>query len=161
MSNWIPGYESFYSITVTGEVFSHWKHTLRKLKIHYDPVVGYQFVVLRVPGPKKKYTSLRIHRALALTYLGPCPPGFHVSHADGDKLNNQLSNLSYVSPKENTRLAREAGQHNKPGKRFLTQQERDSIRTQKEQGQSNEVIARSLNVHPRSVQRIYREEKQK
>ncbi len=42
-----------------------------------------------------------MHRVVAFAFLGPCPDGWVVNHLDRDKLNNALSNLEYVSPREN------------------------------------------------------------
>ena len=44
-----------------------------------------------------------VHRLVASTFLGPPPSLFQwqVNHIDGNKRNNDLSNLQYVSPSEN------------------------------------------------------------
>lgn len=48
-----------------------------------------------------KRHQLKIHRAVALTFLGPNPPGMEVAHLDGDQENNRLKNLIYATPTEN------------------------------------------------------------
>lgn len=50
-----------------------------------------------------------IHRMVALTYL-PIPSIFHtqVDHVDGNRFNNNLWNLEWVTPDENIRRAKEA-----------------------------------------------------
>ena len=38
----------------------------------------------------------RVHELVALTFIGPCPEGHVLVHADGDRLNNAVDNLRYV-----------------------------------------------------------------
>ncbi len=42
----------------------------------------------------------RLHRYLWEKHNGPIPKGWHIHHKDGNYLNNNLSNLELVSPKE-------------------------------------------------------------
>jgi hypothetical protein len=46
-------------------------------------------------------TTVGIHQAVALAFLGPCPPGMEVAHMDGNRHNPKLENLKYVTRKEN------------------------------------------------------------
>lgn len=63
---------------------------------------GYPIVSL-TDGTKKRNRS--IHRLLALAYI-PNPEALpHVNHIDGNKCNNKLENLEWVSVKENTQHA--------------------------------------------------------
>ena len=42
-------------------------------------------------------TSFRVHVLVALVWIGPRPDGYDISHKDGDKTNNKVSNLCYLS----------------------------------------------------------------
>ena len=49
----------------------------------------------------KYFFNTSVHQMVAECYLGPCPKGFEVDHIDGDKDNNHISNLQYLTPAEN------------------------------------------------------------
>jgi hypothetical protein len=46
-----------------------------------------------------------IHCLVAEAFLGPKAFGMQVNHIDGDKINNCIRNLEYLSPLENSRHA--------------------------------------------------------
>lgn len=59
---------------------------------------GYLLVGLSRNG---KMHSFNVHRLVARVFIGECPPGKQVAHLDGNKTNNRLGNLAYVTPREN------------------------------------------------------------
>lgn len=59
---------------------------------------GYLRVRLLSDGVLKNFT---IHRSVARAFIGECPEGLQVNHMDGNKLNNDVSNLEYVTNREN------------------------------------------------------------
>lgn len=62
---------------------------------------GYKVIRTRINGKRKK---LRIHRLLAEFFLykpDDTDAEYQVNHKDGDKANNSLSNLEWVTPREN------------------------------------------------------------
>lgn len=42
-----------------------------------------------------------VHRLVARTFIGPCPPGLEVRHKDGDPTNNHVDNLEYGTRAQN------------------------------------------------------------
>ena len=67
---------------------------------------GYRMVVLTVDG-KKLYPM--VHRLVAKAFI-PNPQNLReVNHKDGNKLNNSLDNLEWVTTRENQLHARDMG----------------------------------------------------
>lgn len=52
-------------------------------------------------------TRERMHRYVWKHYYGDIPKGFHIHHLDGDKSNNDISNLAMVSPKAHANIHKE------------------------------------------------------
>ncbi len=51
---------------------------------------------------------VNVHRIVAAAFLGP-GNGRHVNHIDGNRLNNHISNLEWVTPRENDAHASRLG----------------------------------------------------
>ncbi|MAF25364.1 hypothetical protein CL634_07295 [bacterium] len=62
---------------------------------------------------KSKRVYRRVHRLVLEAFVGPCPEGLEVNHKDGNKGNNHLTNLEYVSSRENKHHAYLIGLHSK------------------------------------------------
>lgn len=52
-------------------------------------------------GPDGRKHRALGHRLVLSTFVGPAPPQHEGAHFDGDKLNNDLSNLRWATSKEN------------------------------------------------------------
>lgn len=103
----IKGYEGFYEISSLGRV----KSLLRKMKsknnsyailkeriLKQDNVKGYLRVTLSLNNKTKRITT---HRLVAKSFIENKTKKTCVNHIDGDKKNNTLSNLEWVSYSEN------------------------------------------------------------
>lgn len=92
-----------YCVTIEGKVYSLYSNKF----LSDNKMLGeYRAVTLCEDG--KRQETL-IHRLVALAFIDnpddkPC-----VNHIDGDKLNNHVSNLEWVTHKENTTHAMESG----------------------------------------------------
>ena len=75
------------------------------LKLHANNR-GYQYAQ---PCKDSKKRNLLIHRLVMEAFIGPCPDGIQVNHKDGDKSNNRLDNLEYMTQSENMVHGREMG----------------------------------------------------
>lgn len=90
----IPGYEGLYAATSDGQIWSY------KRKIFLRPTMrkGYWAVSLRKDGKGKTYY---IHRLVGLAFI-PNPQNLEtIDHIDGNKLNNDVSNLQWLSRTNN------------------------------------------------------------
>ncbi len=59
---------------------------------------GYVDVTLRCEGDR---LNVGVHSLVAQEFLGPRPQHLEVDHKDGDKSNNRVDNLEYVTSAEN------------------------------------------------------------
>lgn len=116
----IPGYEGLYQITKKGEVRSKDRIIQKKnksgkindylIKGCKRKICEYSNGYLFVPLRKNKHTKNELlHRLLAKTFISnpnklPC-----VNHIDGNKKNNDLSNLEFCSFSYNIKHAIEIG----------------------------------------------------
>ena len=97
----------YYDVTEEGEIISLRYNRKCKGSIGKD---GYKRFNTRIK--QKRYTFL-IHRCVALKYI-PNPDDLpEVNHIDGDKLNNSIENLEWVSGSQNMKHAYRLGLHPK------------------------------------------------
>lgn len=108
----IKGYEGLYRISENGRVFARASKYNNKVKegrlfevLQSDTHNGYKRVSLRKLG---KYKSKKVHRLVMESFVG-INNDLQVDHLDGDKHNNNLWNLEYVTPRENTLRAVKLG----------------------------------------------------
>lgn len=123
----VAGYEGCYSVSSDGRVWSHARivvdalsnGTMRSRKIggrwlNPHKSSSYLQAVLQVDG---KRIMPMIHRLVAAAFVD-CPDGMtEVNHKDGNKLNNDASNLEWVTRSMNIKHARAIGlQKNTPAR---------------------------------------------
>lgn len=106
-----------YKIDVNGNVYSRYKYKTgivcdkwRKLKPVLDKGTGYYLVTLVHDGYRKNQF---IHRLIASAFIPNPENKPQVNHIDGDKTNNDIKNLEWVTAKENLDHAIRIGLHDK------------------------------------------------
>lgn len=90
----IPSFPN-YEICPHGEILS--LRTGNRISQH---LTHHRYLRVNLRQNKKSYNRY-VHGLVAETFLGPKPSGLQVDHIDGDKSNNHISNLRYVTPEFN------------------------------------------------------------
>lgn len=107
---WLPvvGYEGLYEVSNLGRVKSLGNSKSRKEKILKQQIRnGYLSVELSKKHQKTK--KFFVHRLVAIAFI-PNPKNKEtVNHENGDKLENRLENLNWMTRKENIAHAYETG----------------------------------------------------
>lgn len=95
-----------YAISDTGKVMrvthSPYSRSKRILLKPMQAPNGYLHVKLFKSNTPKRIT---IHRLVAQAFIGSCPSGRETNHIDGNKTNNHIQNLEYLTKSENCRHA--------------------------------------------------------
>lgn len=155
-----------YKVSNTGKVYSFAKI---KLGIELKPVISKNKRVMSlgkdmypevsISDNNKKIKNYPIHRLVAETFIPNPENKPMVNHIDGDKTNNCVNNLEWVTPKENTQHALREGLMNPPvGERCASSKynENQVLEVIKllSKGKRNIEVSRLTGVDARSVSNI-------
>lgn len=119
----IKGYEGLYQISNTGNVKSlerriDGKKCHRKLEEKILKPIETDRGYLRVKLSRdNKVSKVRIHRLVAEAFIEK--PELEVNHIDGNKKNNCIENLEWVTSKENKQHAKSIGLYRKKKEEHL------------------------------------------
>lgn len=105
MEEWrnVPGYERFYQISNLGRLrsldrISCGKKYIGKMLANTLDSKGYLFNCLCKDFVKKQF---RRHQLVALAFIPNDDKQLEINHIDGNKLNNMVGNLEWITHKEN------------------------------------------------------------
>ena len=91
----------YYLVSNTGEIKGVKTGKIRKKNINHK---GYYFVCVSL-GNRESKPLIKIHRAVAETFLINENNYPVINHKDGDKLNNNVDNLEFCTYQQNTQHA--------------------------------------------------------
>lgn len=161
----IRGYEGMYQISN----FGNFRSISRMIKAGHGsrPIVGKRLIPSRnVAGyhyanlfKDGKQLRIGIHQLVMREFVGDVPSGMEVNHKDGDKSNNRLTNLEYLTHVENMlHKANVLGKHERGelnAKAKLTEWAVKKIRQMRQaRSHTQKEIAIMFGVSRATVQRI-------
>ena len=99
---WKQYLNTHYSISNDGQVRNDKTNKILSQSTQQD----YKHVTLNIDGKAKR---MKVHRLVAQTFLENPENKPYVNHKDGNRSNNNVSNLEWVTPSENTKHAVKTG----------------------------------------------------
>lgn len=155
----VVGYEDYFQVSNTGKIFS--KRTKKELKLHTNKN-GYIVFATRFGGRNGKNKCLRVHILVANAFIDNIYNKPTVNHIDGDKKNNNVTNLEWATNSEQQLHAHSIGLHiNKKGQDVynskFTNEDIDYIRnvyTPRHKDYSGHALARKFDVHHSTIMKI-------
>lgn len=98
----IKDYEDYYEITNYGRVII--KNKNKPYTEMGQRLINSGYYVVYIRGGRKRKPQL-IHRLVAIHFIENTHNVKEVNHKDGNKFNNHFSNLEWVTPSQNIKLA--------------------------------------------------------
>lgn len=151
---WRPvvGLEEYADVSNEGDVRTHERYYIDRWgnKVVIPSVIlkqrkntyGYMFCNCKIYG--KTYT-IRIHRAVAEAFIPNIDHKPQVDHIDGNKENNEVSNLRWCTAKENTVYAIEMGLKDKAIEAFCERRKTPEFCDAVKKGKSKKTYCYDLN----------------
>jgi len=147
----IDGYKGMYQISSKGNVRSYKYNSPRILKFGKTNH-GYLYINLSKNG---KYKTIMVHRLVAKYFLGKS--NLTVNHINGNKLNNTVENLEWLSMEDNYQHAKNNGLlaiGEKNGNSKLKERDIILIRKKHNNGKSYRFIAKEFGVSKTTIGKI-------
>lgn len=116
----IDNQETDYSVSTEGEVRKDKTNYILTQSVQQD----YKFVTLLINGHQKR---MRVHRMVAETFIPNPLQKPYVNHINGNRGDNNVENLEWVTPAENSQHAVAQGLWNKGKSRPVVQYNLDGI----------------------------------
>lgn len=144
----VVGYEGLYLVSNTGRVIScskKWRELFAS-----PSKTGYLTCGL---GKLGKTTLISVHRIVAKAFIPNVRDCREVNHKDGNKSNNDISNLEWVTRQENMTHAKNMGLL-KGGRSKITKNQAVNIRQKLNNGHCPHVLAKKYRLTYNSIVNI-------
>ena len=99
----VVGYEGLYGITNQGRAYGYKSRKWLRPRISYR---GYYLITLLMNGKPHQHS---LHRVVGHAFIPNPKDKPQINHIDGDKLNNHVDNLEWVTASENMQHCYELG----------------------------------------------------
>ncbi|NLF00902.1 MAG: hypothetical protein GX601_07980 [Anaerolineales bacterium] len=131
-----------------------------RVRRNYVRPDGYAIVSL---SEGNRVSVERVHRLVAEAWLGKCPEGMEVNHRNGQRDDNRVANLEYVTRAENMQhafgvLGRTVVHGDNHGNAKLTSARVRWIRMARKRGERLKTLAQMYGVAESTISRAYRGE---
>lgn len=150
--DFLPEIKDYYTITSEGKIFSD---NSGEMKLRNKSKTDYQIINLSKEDGTKK--TFRVHRLVLMAFnLVKDFETLEVNHIDGNKKNNNLSNLEWVTCSENQKHAFQLGlQKPRRGEKSnlskLTKENIEEIFELRKQGKTQKEIADIVKCTPSNI----------
>lgn len=100
----INGYNGKYEVSTFGRVRSKNFRNKQLVKVLKTNIKGDRYLKVTLTDNEGKRKTFYVHRLVAAAFIiNDDPEKKYVNHKDGNKLNNHLENIEYVTARDNTR----------------------------------------------------------
>lgn len=143
----VLGYEGLYSVSTDGQVYTHKYKKILKPRSKR----GYLNVSL---SKNKKRKEFKIHRLVATAFIPNTNNKEQVNHIDGNKNNNEVTNLEWVTQSENITHSYGLGLHSTTKKPYkMTEDKISHLKSMLEANITLKKIAETLEVSISTINR--------
>lgn len=167
VERWVPvvGFEQLYEVSNHGRVRTVEHVVLRSNGVPQTIKARMKTATTRrdrrrmvTLSSNRKSRVYLVHRLVAFAFLGSPQGNQQVNHVDGDPANNNLSNIEWVSPKENINHALDTGLIKNYGERQhgskIKVSDVSQVISMARDGTKQRDIAASFGIHQSQVSRV-------
>ena len=133
---------------------------LKSCKVVTQSVNEFGYALVTLQNDSGEYKTVRVHRLVAIAFIPNQDNKKEVNHINGNKLDNQLNNLEWVTSKENKKHAWDMELYKdkleEHHQAVYTNEQIKDVCVLLEQGMSNKEIVSKTGVHKDAIAHIKR-----
>ena len=150
----IPNCRRDYLVSNTGKVVSLFSGSPKEMRSH---AVGSGYLGVSICRSPSR--NCYVHILVAEAFIGPRPRGHEVNHRDGNKLNNHVDNLEYVTRSENCLHAYRLGLRDSGFPRKITDRQIVAIQELSKLKMNSRLISEIFGVSPSAIRLLLKKSK--